>query len=130
MPGVYFETHFRVEDFIDDWPIEFAIITAFSPTGEKWSAEQCQAADEELESYLRQRGQWLKRLTGFSPVTGHAEPSWATVLSLDDACDLGLRFHQDAIYYAEGDLIFVTYCDQRRQLVPVGGFRERLSEKQ
>jgi hypothetical protein len=48
------------------------------------------------------------------------------VMPFDDACDLGLRFRQDAIFHVSGDHLSVTYCDERRALVPVGLFRERI----
>ena len=34
----YFETHFRLETPISDWPCEFVIITAHATTGESWTA--------------------------------------------------------------------------------------------
>ena len=43
-----------------------------------------------------------------------------------EACDLGREYLQDAIYLVQGDQLSVTYCDERRGLVAVGNFRERL----
>jgi len=55
------------------------------------------------------------------PCTGdHAEPSWAAELSFEEGCDLGLRFRQDAIYVVADGTLFLSYCDARRGLVPVG----------
>lgn len=65
----------------------------------------------------------MRRLTGYSPTTVHAEPGWAVEMPWDEACDLGLRFKQDAIYSVRGDELTVTFCDHRRGLVPVGAFR-------
>jgi hypothetical protein len=65
-------------------------------TGEEWTLRENEAADRRLEEELRASGHWIKRLTGYSPVSGHAEPGWAVTLALDAACDLGLRFKQDA----------------------------------
>ena len=63
---------------------------------------------------------------GYSPDTGHEEPSYAVAISPVVACDLGLRFHQDAVFYVRAGLLCVTHCDNRRALLPVGPFRERV----
>ena len=132
MNPAYFETHFRIAAGTapDAWPIEFAIISAYATTGEHWSVDQNQTADRMLETEIRNRSVWLRRIVGYSPVSGHAEPSWAVELPCDDARQLGRCFKQDAIYYVRGDELFVTRCDDGSQLVPVGGFRGRLHECQ
>jgi len=128
MPAAYFETRFRTEAPIDDWPTEFVIISAYSTTGRSWPPEKNATADAALRVELEARGGWLVRITGYSPTTSHAEPSWAVVMPFDEACDFGLRFEQDAIYVVCGDELFVSYCDAKRALVPVGRFLERLHE--
>ena len=65
-------------------------------------------------------------IIGYSPNTGHCEPGWATAMGLNEACDLGQWFKQDAIYYVQKDKLYVSYCDKRRGLVPIGPFTERL----
>ena len=129
MNPVYFETHFRTPAPTPDWPPEFIIVTAYATTGERWTTAENEAADRKLTEELRQLGAWSARLTGYSPRTGHAEPGWAVTLSLDAACDLGLRYRQDAIYHVAGDRLSVSFCDQRRKLVAVGPFRERVREE-
>jgi hypothetical protein len=126
MSPEYFETHFQPEGSSLDWPLQFAIVTAYNTTGESWSTERNSAADGDLTAELAATGSWRRRITGYSPFTGHAEPGWAVELSLDDACNLGLRYKQDAIYYVTADQLWVTFCDDRRQLVPVGSFAARL----
>lgn len=126
MPAEYFETHFRLETSGLHWPTEFVIVSAHHTTGEQWPYEVNQTADQRLEQELKQHYDWMVRITGYSPTTGHAEPGWAFVMQLSAACDLGLRYKQDAIYHVKGDLLSVTYCDERRELVPVGEFRSRL----
>lgn len=79
-----------------------------------------------MYSELAKSGPWLRRLTGYSPSTGHAEPGWAVEVDFVTACDIGHRHHQDAIYYVDGDELYVSYCDARRRRVPVGGFRARV----
>ena len=126
MSPAYFETHFQQEGSDADWPLQFGIVTAYNTTGETWSPECNSAADTDLAAELAAMGIWRRRTTGYSPSTGHAEPGWAVELSLDDACDLGLRYKQDAIYYVTGDQLWVTFCDDRRHLVRVGIFSDRL----
>jgi hypothetical protein len=126
MPAEYFETRFRLETPVLHWPKEFVIVSAYPTTGECWSDDVILEADQRLERELKQHYDWLVRITGYSPTTGHAEPSWAFVMPLSAACDLGLRYKQDAIYHIKGDVLSVTYCDGRRKLVTVGVFRSRL----
>lgn len=47
-------------------------------------------------------------------------------MPFDAACDLGLRYRQDATCHVQGDQLSVSLCDDRRGLVAVGAFRERL----
>lgn len=122
----YFETRFQVQRVPERWPDPLVILSAYATTGQVWTPAQNDAADHRLAQWLRQHGLWHHRITGYSPSTGHAEPSWAFSLPLPDACQLGQRFQQDAMYYVEGDQLWVTHCDDRRALVPVGRFRQRL----
>ena len=80
----------------------------------------------------------ISRVMGYSPESGHEEPGWAADLSKrdddapglqswQDACDLGLKYRQDAIYVVKEDQLFVTFCDTRRQLVPVAAFSDRVN---
>ena len=126
MHPAYFETRFRTPDPGVRWPDRFVIITAHATTGASWPDERSEDADRRLERVLRDRAPWLRRLTGYSPATGHAEPGWAADLPFDEACDLGRAFLQDAIYVVRGDELLVSRCDERRALVHVGSFRDRL----
>ncbi len=124
MHFAYFETRFRTPGPVPSWPAMFAIVTAYATTGASWPTEENEQADALLEDALGDR--WRERITGYSPTTGHAEPGWAVALPFDDACDLGARFHQDAVYLIEEDDLFVSYCDERREMVRVGSFMDRL----
>jgi len=126
MHPAYFETHFQRDEPWDDWPASFAVITAYAPTGTTRPAAENAEADRRLEAELRSARCWVRRLTGYSPTTGHAEPGWAVELEFDTACDLGERYGQDAIYYVVGDALSVIHCDDRRRPVAVGRFRERV----
>lgn len=125
-PG-YFDLLFRTEEPIHDWPAAFAILTGYATTGEVWPEERNTAADQALRDELATTRSWYRRVTGFSPVTGHAEPGWAVALPWETACDLGAKYLQDAIFYVEGDALTVSHCDPvRRRRIPVGPFRERI----
>lgn len=129
MPAFYFETHFRLEKPWADYPKQFAIITAYATTGMKWTDQKNQNADRGLEEKLRKLAPWVRRVTGYSPSSGHAEPSWAVPIEFCLACDLGQAHEQDAIYYVKQDTLFVSYCDRRRQLVEVGDFRSGVHQE-
>jgi hypothetical protein len=110
---------------VTDWPSEFVIISAFATTGESWTTQENEDADHRLASELRSRGGWFARIVAYSPTTGHAEPSWAVDLALDEGFDFGRRFRQDAIYHVKEDELSVARCNQG-VLVRVGSFRQRL----
>ncbi|MEJ1959944.1 MAG: DUF3293 domain-containing protein [Nitrosomonadales bacterium] len=104
----------------------FAIITAYATTGDSWPDAKNQAADEDIKASLLNQGRWVRRLTGYSPTSGHRESGWAVELGLNAACNIGLQYKQDAIYYVSGDTLSVSFCDSRRALVAIGSFRSRL----
>lgn len=111
---------------VTGWPEEFAIITAYATTGEVWTEEENVTADRELGELLGSLSSFLRRVTGYSPSTGHAEPGWAVAIPFDSACEIGMRFKQDAVYFVRSGDLFVSHCDSRKGLVPVGRFHERI----
>jgi hypothetical protein len=129
MNPVYFETRFRTDQPVIDWPLEFVILSAFPTTGQSWTQDQNEAADQRLESELRTRAGWLVRIFGYSPTSGHTEPSWAIDLPLQEGCNIGQRFLQDAIYHVKNDELSVVRCGEQRALVRVGSFRQLLDPK-
>ncbi|CAB1276450.1 DUF3293 domain-containing protein [Candidatus Nitrosacidococcus tergens] len=129
MNPVYFETHFKTPTYIKNWPNEFAIITAYATTGEVWTEERNNQADNNLKSELLKQSGWVERLIGYSPTTGHAEPGWATAISFDIACNIGQLFYQDAIYYVESNQLYVSFCDHRRFKVFVESFQARIESR-
>jgi hypothetical protein len=44
----------------------------------------------------------------------------------NEACDLGARFKQDAIFFVDNGVLYVSHCDDRRRLDKVASFDERL----
>jgi hypothetical protein len=126
MHPAYFETRFDSHGFGGTWPAQFAIVTAWETTGTSKSPAANESANRAFQIELEHRGLWHQMVTGYSPTTRHAEPGWAIELPFDDACDLGQKFLQDAIYFIDEDQFFVSHCDDRRQMVFVGNFRQRL----
>lgn len=124
MHSEYFNVRFRSDKVISDWPEEFVIITAHATTGEKWTDDENESAGRELEGVLKSKCNWVESVTGFSPDTLHAEPGWAATIPFNEACDIGNRFKQDAIYFIKDDELFVSHCDERRELVKVGVFSD------
>jgi hypothetical protein len=120
MNTAYGETRFRWDGPRTDWPTEFAVISGYATTGEQWTEGENEAADRALEAELRRRCAWVHRITGYSPTSDHREPSWAATLPFDDTCDIGLKYLQDAIYFVSDNYLFVSFCDARRKLIPVG----------
>jgi hypothetical protein len=108
------------------WPASFVIVTAYATTGEQWSDEQNERADETLRRRLGELGVWIARITGFDPATGHAEPGWAVEIDLATGVGLGREYRQDAIFHVEGDRLAVVSCVEQR-VAAVGSFRERVS---
>lgn len=126
LPNVYFQTIFLAKESDIDWPPEFAIITAWAPTGMVWSDERNRLADQRLFAELSRLDVWLKRLTGQSPDGHHAEPGWAVEVDFQTACDIGNAFKQVAIYFVSDNRLNVSYCDERRELVFFDSFLNRV----
>lgn len=122
----YFDTRFRLGLPLPELPEEFAIITAYATTGEAWTAEENQAANEALSAELAGGGHLLGTITGYSPVTQHAEPGFVAALSFEEACKIGFRFKQDAIYFVSSGTLFVSHCDHRRSLKPITQLSKRV----
>ena len=124
MNPIYLETHFKrggendpTFNELESLPSEFAIITAYATTGEHWSDARNNEADKQLKTYLDSQFSCVKRITGYSPSTGHAEPGWLVNCSFAQGCDIGLSFKQDAIYWGETGQLFVSYCGVQRSKV-------------
>jgi len=122
----YFDTRFKFDLPHSELPDSFAIITACATTGEAWTAEENQAASETLRSELAGGGHLIGTITGYSPVTNHAEPGFVAAIPFEEACKIGLRFKQDAIYFISSGTLFVSHCDHRRSLKPITQFSKRV----
>ena len=122
----YFDTRFKLDLPHSELPDSFAIITAYATKGEAWTAEETQAASETLRAELAGGGHLIGTITGYSPVTNHAEPGFTAAISFEEACKIGLKFKQDAIYFVSTGTLFVSHCDHRRSLKPITQFSKRV----
>lgn len=125
----YFETVFLVVGD-EEWPDAFAIITAYPPGDAKWPPERIAAADETLASELGTRCSWVQPLVGCSPDERHCEPSYAVTMPFADACAVGARFKQDAIFYVENGDLYISHCSGDRKKHFVSRFAERVRDQQ
>lgn len=84
-----------------------AFITAYNPIGEPVSEETNRAAQNRLYSHLSQLGLITLPGIGKDPSgTWPGEPSFLVLgASLATACDVGKKFSQNAIVWAEGDAV-------------------------
>jgi hypothetical protein len=128
MIAEYFETRFRTEAPFESWPDEFAIITAYATTGHVWSPDRNMEADIRLQGRLLESSLQIRRLTGYSPKSGHAEPGWALVTNVEEAVQIGREFLQDAIYFVWSDDLFVIRCSDPTDMFFVDRFSARLDE--
>lgn len=125
MEESYSETRFAVSEDVR-WPAEFVILSAHATTGEHWTARENERADLALGKFLKARQKWLARVICVTPSASMHEPCWAFHMPFEAACELGLTYRQEALFLVRGDELFVSYCDERRALRPLGRFRTRL----
>jgi hypothetical protein len=124
--SLYATTRFRLTAIPDSWPSAFVIITAYAPTGQRWSDAENAATDQRLSAEIEALGVWHRRITGYSPDTGHAEPGWAVKLPVETGREIGRRFQQDAIFVIRADALGYVSCSGDRKVIWFGAFRERV----
>lgn len=123
----YFKTRFYAEKGPNKFPNNGVILSAFATTGQVWSSEKNRQADLDLEGLLRTfPNKYLWRLIGYSPDDQHAEPSWLIDLDCQIACEIGLRFEQDALYRIEEGELLVVRCNDAADRARVGRFDQRI----
>jgi hypothetical protein len=109
-----------------DWPASFVIVNAWATTGETWTAERNQAADEALRQALERVGLRHHRVTGASADLAHQEPSWAVDMSKESADELADHFLQVAFFAVEQGTLFVVPTGALEAAVPLGPWSDRL----
>ena len=123
----YFSTRFWVEG-PERMLLEYGVIlSGFATTGQRWPPEQNWQSDRALERALRSRSEGsLVRMIGYSPRLDHAEPSWLSAMGVQEACELGLGYKQDALYMLLAGDLFVVSCMDPDRRAYVGRFADRL----
>jgi hypothetical protein len=101
---------FRFDPLPEDWPTDFAIITAYDPDGLSTKAELNLAADDSLAGELRAAGYRLHRITGGSADGVHLEPGWGVPIGLPGAVELGRRYRQLAVFIVRGRVVSLVDC--------------------
>lgn len=119
-------TVFLGEPLPPDWPTAFVIINACATTGESWSLERNQAADEALRQALERVGLRHHRITGASPDLLHQEPSWAVDMTQESADELADHFLQVAFFAVEQGTLFVVPTGRLDAAVALGPWVDRL----
>lgn len=124
LPHWYFSTLFEIPVKPRNYPSQFAIITAYNPLNRQLSLKENIANNKILEKELRDKYKWIYQINGFDKDTDHKENGFMfDVESFDQACDLGEKYSQDAIYFVKDDMLFVSKCNKKnRQLTKVGQF--------
>ena len=104
-------TVFEYQDFPQDWPKNFAILTAYATTGETWTPQQNIEADRKLEAELKKSGYRIHRISGYSKDLDTHEEGWAVVMDLKPAWDLAVKYKQVALFYYQDDEILLVYSN-------------------
>src|SRR5690554_1300934 len=111
MNPAYRQVRFRIGPPEVKLPATFAIITAWNPDGRPTALEANQGANDRLRARLDEgEGQWFP-VTGGSPDFVHVEPGFGVAgITRDGAVAFGREFRQEAIFWVEGDVVFLVSC--------------------
>ena len=112
----YFAVHFRVAA-VTAWPEQFANVTAYATTGERWTEEQNAQANAALLQRIEALSVRHVPITGYDPATGHAEPGWDIAGPLTLGLQLGGAFRQDATFAMQDGCQSVHACGFRAHAV-------------
>ena len=128
MPDWYLTTDFEIPAKLSKYPSRFMILTAWNPMNQELSKDENIARNTKLESDLKHNFSCVHLINGTDRHTKHKEDGYmADCDDINLACDYGLKYQQDAIFYVVGDTLYVIQCAlDKRELVEVGSFRERI----
>lgn len=101
----------------------FAIITAWNPQSELLSNKDNDRSNQHL-------AQEISHTCWSSVQVGNRDFSWmeesfAVQLSVEEAIELGRKYLQNAIYYVEGEELFLLSCKEEQNKVSLGDWRKR-----
>ncbi|NOH80589.1 DUF3293 domain-containing protein [Vibrio sp. RE86] len=101
----------------------FAIITAWNPASVWLSQEENDRNNQHLAQDIDH--------TYFSMVDvgdesfSWVETSFAVEMTLQRSLELGKKYGQNAIYFIEGERLFLISCDKEQTKVSLGNWRDR-----
>ncbi|APC97868.1 hypothetical protein KX01_1684 [Francisella frigiditurris] len=128
MPEWYFTTKFEIPIKPAKYPDKFMILTAWNPLNQKLSKEENISRNNALKKDLKESFSFIYEINGFDPESKHKENGFmANCFDLEKACDYGLKYQQDAIYYVVEDKLYVVQCAlDKREMISVGKFLDRV----
>lgn len=104
----------------------YAIITACNPKGEMLTDCENRARDYRLQKLMSQHKANYRCVYGCSPDLSYREKSWMVNLEKDQAIEVGKAFDQNAIYWVEDGLLFLTPCLSSENEETVGAVSSRI----
>ena len=125
-PAVFKQAHFLIDPAIEDLPDSFGIVTACNPDGVEVGSAENLRLDRELGSLLSSSDVKHFRVTGGSRDMTHAEPGYGCLVDRERIVELGRKWNQEAVFWVEGDNLFLIPCATRQEFELLGSFRERV----
>ncbi len=122
----YAKAHFQLDSPAVDLPVGFGIVTACNPMGVTVEALVNEGLDRDLGLFLLGQGIPHFRVTGGSRDMSHAEPGYGCAVDPERIVELGRQWNQEAVFWVEGDQLFLVSCDEFKHEEALGSFRERL----
>ncbi|WP_167469896.1 DUF3293 domain-containing protein [Vibrio aquaticus] len=117
----YCDPYFRFESQLHSE--NFAIITAWNPASVWLSNIDNTRNNQHLEKDISHTC-YSHVLVGDKTFTW-AEASFATAMSLEEALELGKKYQQNAIYYVQGEALFLISCLRHQRSILHGKWQER-----
>ncbi len=119
--AAYADPYFRFQS-----PVKcrcFAIITAWNPASVWLSNEENDRNNRQLRRDI-DHNYYVDVLVG-DEMFSWAEESFAVEVSLQKAVELGRKFGQNAVYYAESEELFLVSCDEIETKLALGKWQLR-----
>lgn len=123
LPVQYFSRRFISDKKITHWPIHFAIIDLAT------SSAETGIETKQLQDYLEKNFSWVRPLSTLENQSKELQPCCAVNMSWLQACETGMKYGLEAVYFVSDNTLSVTYCDERRKPYVVDSFLNRFSVK-
>ncbi len=124
--SAYDQAHFQLDSPAVDLPVGFGIVTACNPMGVTVEASVNEGLDRDLGLSLVDQGIQHFRVTGGSKDMSHAELGYGCAVDRERIVELGRQWNQEAVFWVQGDQLFLVPCNDSKHEEPLGSFRERL----